>query len=238
MWSLILLGITGLIGASGVSADKIVSSYVDESKNDGVPARMTRSDGEGVFSDITTLPNPPAQTGEINPFDDPSDRVIRAGAVGLSALPTRPTESSGRAGQAGAVPDLGTVTESDLTAAAMPFTVTIPVADGTIRYRVQRGDTLAALAARFGITPETIRWANLSVGRTIRPGAELTILPVSGVRYAVIAGDSLTTIAARYGIDPETIRQFNPRYQEILMEGSGLLMLPGAKPIAVVKGKK
>ena len=195
MWSLVLLGIAGLVGASGAFAGKIVSNYADKSKNEGVT---------GIFSDVTALSDPAtAGQGAVSPFD---------AAVGLSSAP---------------------VAAGDLTAGAPPFTVTVPVADGTIRYRAQRGDTIAALAARFGITPETIRWANPSVGRTIRPGADITILPVSGVRYAVVPGDSLETIGARYGIAPEMIRRFNPRYQEILAEGSGSLVLPGA-----VEGKK
>ena len=219
VWSLILLGIAGLISVSGASAGKIVSDYAGKPKNDGV---------ERIFSDVTTLVGPatggavlPAgQAGTMSPFD---------AVVGLSSLPT---------GQA-AVPEAGTMTESDITADAMPFTVTVPGADGVVRYRVQRGDTIATLAARFGITPETIRWANPSVGRTIRPGVDITIPPVSGVLYAVMAGDSLTTIGGRYGIDPVAIRQFNPRYQEILTEGSGSLVLPNAKPIApAVKNKK
>lgn len=122
---------------------------------------------------------------------------------------------------------------ADLAAAATPLTMTAPSDDGTVRYRVQRGDTVSSLAARFGISSETIRWANPSVGRDIRPGTELTILPVSGVLYSVSAGDSLATVGERFHVDPEMVRRLNPGYQEVLANGAGSLILADAKPIAV-----
>lgn len=118
----------------------------------------------------------------------------------------------------------------ELAAANNPLTVVTELRDGIVRYKVQRGDTLASVAGKFSLSQETIRWANPSTGSRLSPGAELVILPVSGVLHTVEPDDSLESVATRYHIDPETIRAWNPSYQQVLADG-GTLVLANAKPI-------
>jgi LysM repeat protein len=64
------------------------------------------------------------------------------------------------------------------------------------KYVVQNGDTLSALAVKFGITTDTIRYANdLTDVDSLKPGQELTILPATGVLHVVSSGQTLTAIA-------------------------------------------
>ncbi|MFA5183924.1 MAG: M23 family metallopeptidase [Patescibacteria group bacterium] len=99
-----------------------------------------------------------------------------------------------------------------------------------VYYTVQNGDTASSIANRFGLTVNTILWANnLSAYSLIRPGDTLTILPYSGVLYTVKSGDTVSKIAARYNVGMEEIISHNSL-------GSGLkigqkIILPGARKI-------
>lgn len=102
----------------------------------------------------------------------------------------------------------------------------VPVRDGIVKYKVRKGDTLSGIAARFGITMETIRNANPDIGRTIAIGEQLIILPVSGVLYHVHEGDTLDSIASRFHIDPELIKKYNPDYLNLIATTNQTLVLP------------
>jgi LysM repeat protein len=55
-------------------------------------------------------------------------------------------------------------------------------------YVVQTGDTVFGIAAKFGLQPDTILWANSSASDNpdwLRVGQELLILPVDGVYHQV-----------------------------------------------------
>lgn len=77
-------------------------------------------------------------------------------------------------------------------------------------YAVQGGDTLSTIASQFGISLNTLLWANnLTVRSVLKPGSELTILPTSGVKHEVGSGDTVASIAEKYDADEEEIIKFN-----------------------------
>jgi len=77
-------------------------------------------------------------------------------------------------------------------------------------YVVKEGDTLSQIAEMYGVSVNTIRWANdLPKSGLVKPGEHLTILPISGVRHQVIKGDTIGKIAKQYGADAEEIAAFN-----------------------------
>lgn len=67
------------------------------------------------------------------------------------------------------------------------------------KYVVKSGDTLAKIANSYGVSQDTIRWANgIPAGRdTLRVGQELDIPPMNGVLYTVAKGDSLDKIIGK-----------------------------------------
>jgi murein DD-endopeptidase MepM/ murein hydrolase activator NlpD len=76
-----------------------------------------------------------------------------------------------------------------------PFTI-IPdrPRNEVIQYTVVQGDTVAEIAERFGLEPETIAWSNpRRLVQVLRPGDVLNIPPVDGVM--IIAVGSTKTIA-------------------------------------------
>lgn len=77
--------------------------------------------------------------------------------------------------------------------------------DKIITYTVEKGDTLGTIAQKFGISEDTIKWANNLTGADISIGDELKILPVSGIAHKVESGDTVYTIAKKYNSNPQAI---------------------------------
>lgn len=98
-------------------------------------------------------------------------------------------------------------------------------------HTVVSGDTLSSIAEEYGVSVNTIRWANELTPRSIiKEGQQLTILPVSGVQYKVGKGDSLITIAKQYGSNVDEIRQVNDLDGNTIKIGQ-VLIIPNAMPI-------
>lgn len=76
-------------------------------------------------------------------------------------------------------------------------------------YVVREGDKLTQIAKMFGVSVNTIIWANNLSSDVIRVGQTLIILPISGVRYEVKAGDTVESIAKKWKGDVDEIIDFN-----------------------------
>ncbi len=93
-------------------------------------------------------------------------------------------------------------------------------------YTVQDGDTVFGIAEKFGLQPQTILWSNYNIllddPHSLKPGQELTILPVNGVYWEWLGGIPFGDWADFYGvtakdiiefpgnhIDPNTVGDFN-----------------------------
>lgn len=98
-------------------------------------------------------------------------------------------------------------------------------------YQVRGGDTLAQIAASYGISVDTILWENnLASANTIHPGQELKILPVSGVEHTVQKGETVFSIAKQYGVDPGEILDYNNiEIADFIQVGDQLLIPNGVK---------
>jgi len=109
--------------------------------------------------------------------------------------------------------------------------------DKTITYTVQKGDTVSTIAQKFGISADTIRWANSLSDDSINVGDTLQILPVTGISYKVQSGDTVYTIAKKYATDAQNIVDFpfndfaNPETFS-LVSGQMLIVPGGIQPAA------
>lgn len=65
-------------------------------------------------------------------------------------------------------------------------------------YQTQDGDTLKSIGLNFGISQQTIIWANKLTTQAIKPGWQLIILPTDGVLVKATDNDTLPDIAAKY----------------------------------------
>ena len=107
--------------------------------------------------------------------------------------------------------------------------------DKIITYTVQKGDTLSTIAEKFGISTDTIRWANDLNNDSITVGDTLQILPVTGIAYKVQSGDTVYTIAKTFDTDAQKIVDFpfndfaNPETFSLVI-GQILIVPDGIKP--------
>ncbi len=101
-----------------------------------------------------------------------------------------------------------------------------------INYTVLQGDTLSSVADKFGISINTIKWANNLSGDAIKPGQILKILPVTGVAHIVKSGDTLESVAKKYSAEQQAIVDFpfNDVPDDFALQAGQLLIIPEGSP--------
>ena len=110
--------------------------------------------------------------------------------------------------------------------------------DQIINYTVQPGDTLSTVSDKFGISVDTIKWANDISSNMLTVGDTLKILPVTGVSYKVQSGDTIYSIAKKFSTNPQKIADwpFNPWANPetfSLVVGEVLIVPDGIQPSAI-----
>jgi murein DD-endopeptidase MepM/ murein hydrolase activator NlpD len=93
-------------------------------------------------------------------------------------------------------------------------------------YTVRDGDTLSGIADMFGVSINTIIWANDLKTRTIKIGQELVILPISGVRHTVKRGDTLQTLAKQYKSELDEILSYNNLSTDATIVVGDIIIIP------------
>jgi len=101
-----------------------------------------------------------------------------------------------------------------------------------IEYKVESGDTISSIGQKFGISQDTIRWANDLASDQIKPGQTLKILPVTGVSHTVKQGDSLASVAKKYSADAQAILDFpfNDIPDDFSLKVAQVLIIPDGAP--------
>ena len=84
---------------------------------------------------------------------------------------------------------------------------------GTNEYVVRQGDTLDAIANRFGVTEQDILRINPGISALPQPGESICVPSLrcpEGTLYVVHKGDTFTSIAKEYGITVAQLSAANP----------------------------
>lgn len=114
--------------------------------------------------------------------------------------------------------------------------VNAPPPDRISLYVVREGDTISEIGNMFGVSVNTIVWANdLTSTRDIHPGQQLVILPVSGVEHKVVKGDTLKSIAKKYKSDATEIAQYNGLDANATLAVGSTVIIPGGEVAAPVR---
>lgn len=103
-------------------------------------------------------------------------------------------------------------------------------------YVVRQGDTLSSIAKMYGVSTNTIVWANDIKANQISPGQQLVILPISGVKHTVVRGDTLQTIAKKYKADLGDILSYNGLASDSALSPGDIIIVPDGEMGASVSG--
>lgn len=95
-----------------------------------------------------------------------------------------------------------------------------------VEHIVAKGETIKTIAADYGISTQTILWANNLISSKLKEGQRLIIPPIDGVIYYVEAGDTLNKIAKIYKGEASEIIDFNDLLNEDDIFVGDILIIP------------
>lgn len=104
------------------------------------------------------------------------------------------------------------------------------------KYIVRKGDSLSSIAKMYGVTTNTIIWANNLASNNVKEGDTLIILPVSGTIHTVVKGDTLKSIAKKYKADSGEIAQFNNFESDGTLAIGDTIIIPDGEGATRVSG--
>lgn len=100
-----------------------------------------------------------------------------------------------------------------------------------IPYTVGEGETMATIAAKYGVTTDQIRWSNGLKSTDVAVGTLLYVPKQAGIVYTVKSGDTVDSIATKYGSNAEELTIFNDLDVVGLNVGSKIFIKNGALPV-------
>jgi len=111
-----------------------------------------------------------------------------------------------------------------------------PVAEQISTYLVKEDDTLSEIADEYGVSVNTIIWANdLKSARDVHPGDTLLILPISGIEHTIVKGETLQSLAKKYGGDIDEIVAYNGLDASVSLAVGSTVIVPGGEIAMAVK---
>lgn len=120
---------------------------------------------------------------------------------------------------------------SDENIVAKPQIVKPSASGRTVRMHVAvSGDTVQSVAQKYGVSANTVKWANDLQSDAIEKGRKLKILPVDGVLYTTSQGDTADKIARRYNSTAAQIIAFNDLELSGVKAGQQLIVPNGILP--------
>src|ERR1051325_10648477 len=136
---------------------------------------------------ISSIALPP-RTPAVPAADAAAETLAAPALVALDVAPPEPSPT----------PTPAPAFESDF----LPATIAPAQPPKPITHTVEEGESVRMLAAKFGISPETIMAANnLRNPDMLKVGQDLVILPTDGVLYALRQGETLRRVAERFSVD-------------------------------------
>lgn len=97
-------------------------------------------------------------------------------------------------------------------------------------YTAKAGDTVESIARQFGISSDTVKWANDLSSDAVEEGKKLRIPPVDGIIYVVQGGDTAQSIAEKYQSNADRIIAFNDLEVSGISAGITIIVPGGVLP--------
>jgi N-acetylmuramoyl-L-alanine amidase len=99
-------------------------------------------------------------------------------------------------------------------------------------YTAKSGDTVESIARQFGVSSDTVKWANDLTSDAVEAGRTLRIPPVDGIVYVVQGSDTAESIAEKYQSNVDRIIAFNDLELSGISEGMTIVVPGGVLPEA------
>ncbi len=127
----------------------------------------------------------------------------------------------------------GNVLASDVMVDSSSLQTIIPegrARDEVLKHKVEPGETLESIAQEYNVTLSSIKYVNnMGDSDLIKPGQELTILPVSGVLHEVKDGESLESISGKWKVAAQAIVEINWLDEPYTVKAGDKLIIPNAE---------
>ncbi len=182
------------------------------------------SPNQPVNSSVLASPNNEVAA---NPLDQLSSADIAVHVARATGLP----ESTSVVNKADTENAQLNITESNNVVTSKPQVIATGLKSrrDIQKYVTQPGDTVSSIAAKFGITSDTILWSNNLKSDSVAPGKELIISPINGVVYQVKPGDTADSVAAKFHGQKDQIVAFNDTELTGLPVGE-YIVIPNGQP--------
>lgn len=173
-----------------------------------------------------------SSTISANPLDQLSASDIAVHVAQLNNLP----EATAVMEQADTISGQQAIVSSDSQVAARPQIVSTEARSyrDIEVYVTKEGDTVASIAAQFGVTSDSIIWSNDLSGNDVEPGRELYIPPVNGIVHLVQAGDTVESLARQFNAEAAAVAAFNDTEVRGLPVGQRVVIPGGVRSSSVV----
>ncbi len=132
---------------------------------------------------------------------------------------------------------ISTRIQSEYAATSSASTISKPVivepseaSRNITNYTVVEGDTVNSVADKFGITTDTVKWANNLTSDSLIVGTKLEILPRNGIVYTVKEGDTIESIANKYKADASLLTTYNDLELNGVVAGLKIVVPNGELP--------
>lgn len=170
-------------------------------------------------------------TSATKPMDTLSSAQIALTAAQITNLP----ELTAIHNQADSDSLVLTVVPNDASALAKPQIVSTSEKSkqDIIHYTTVSGDSIDSLAAKYGVTADSIKWSNNITGTSLSPNLKLVIPPVNGIVYTVKSGDTPASLAAKYSADEGQVIAVNDAEINGLQVGEQII-IPNGKVAPIV----
>lgn len=124
------------------------------------------------------------------------------------------------------------ITSSSTTTSVSKQQIVQPTGDRRelITYIAKAGDTVDSIAAHYGVSKDTIKWANNLTSDAVDANKELIIPPVDGVVYTVKDGDTIAKIAEKYKASEARIIAFNDLELQGVIKDTKIIIPGGELP--------
>lgn len=176
----------------------------------------------------TNLATSDSTSVDANPLDQVSSADIALTVARMTAIPETTAVANEAQSEAANIA-IASNSDNVVTKPQVVATALKSVAD-IQDYTTVPGDTVTSLAAKFGVTSNSITWSNNLSSPLLAPGTRLRIPPVNGIVYTVQQGDTPASLATKFQANQADIIAFNDAEIGGLNPGEQIVIPNGNMP--------